>query len=108
MSLSGWRAVSVAVVGSIAFDSVRTPFGERERMLGGSAVHFALAASFFTPVAVVGPVEGERVRRHLGSFLRPGSLPPRILDAAIRALLPLMLLAIGGRLGISDPCCHSR
>ena len=43
------------VVGSIAFDSVRTPFGERERMLGGSAVHFALAASFFTDVHVVGP-----------------------------------------------------
>jgi len=44
------------VVGSIAFDSVRTPFGERERMLGGSAVHFALAASFFSEVRVVGPV----------------------------------------------------
>jgi sugar/nucleoside kinase (ribokinase family) len=49
-------AVSLTVVGSIAFDSVRTPFGERERMLGGSAVHFALAASFFTDVRVVGPV----------------------------------------------------
>jgi sugar/nucleoside kinase (ribokinase family) len=48
--------VSLTVVGSIAFDSVRTPFGERERMLGGSAVHFALAASFFTDVHVVGPV----------------------------------------------------
>ena len=36
------------------FDSVRTPFGERERMLGGSAVHFALAASFFTEVRIVG------------------------------------------------------
>jgi sugar/nucleoside kinase (ribokinase family) len=48
--------VALTVVGSIAFDSVRTPFGERERMLGGSAVHFALAASFFTDVAVVGPV----------------------------------------------------
>jgi sugar/nucleoside kinase (ribokinase family) len=48
--------MSLAVVGSIAFDSVRTPFGERERMLGGSAVHFSLAASFFTDVRVVGPV----------------------------------------------------
>ncbi len=46
----------LTVVGSIAFDSVRTPFGERERMLGGSAIHFALAASFFTDVGVVGPV----------------------------------------------------
>src|ERR671938_1547967 len=48
--------MSLTVVGSIAFDSVRTPFGERERMLGGSAVHFALAASFFCDVRVVGPV----------------------------------------------------
>ncbi|MGO9751139.1 MAG: PfkB family carbohydrate kinase [Solirubrobacteraceae bacterium] len=46
----------VTVVGSIAFDAVKTPFGERERMLGGSAVHFALAASFFDEVRVVGPV----------------------------------------------------
>ena len=48
--------MSLLVVGSIAFDAVRTPFGERERMLGGSAVHFSLAASFFTDVRVVGPV----------------------------------------------------
>ena len=48
--------MSLAVVGSIAFDSVKTPFGERSRMLGGSAVHFSLAASFFTEVRVVGPV----------------------------------------------------
>ena len=48
--------MSVTVVGSIAFDAVKTPFGERERMLGGSAVHFALAASFFDQVRVVGPV----------------------------------------------------
>ena len=48
--------MSLVVVGSIAFDAVKTPFGERDRMLGGSAVHFSLAASFFTDVRVVGPV----------------------------------------------------
>jgi sugar/nucleoside kinase (ribokinase family) len=48
--------MSLTVVGSIAFDSVKTPFGERERMLGGTAVHFSLAASFFTEVRPVGPV----------------------------------------------------
>jgi sugar/nucleoside kinase (ribokinase family) len=48
--------MSVTVVGSIAFDAVTTPLGGRERMLGGSAVHFALAASFFDVVHVVGPV----------------------------------------------------
>ncbi len=56
--------MSLTVVGSIAFDSVRTPFGERERMLGGSAVHFALAASFFTDVHVVGPVGDDFAGEH--------------------------------------------
>jgi sugar/nucleoside kinase (ribokinase family) len=46
----------ITVVGSIAYDTVKTPFGERERMLGGAAVHFSLAASFFDEVRVVGPV----------------------------------------------------
>jgi sugar/nucleoside kinase (ribokinase family) len=49
----------ITVVGSIAYDSVKTPFGERERMLGGAAVHFALAARFFDEVRVVGPVGGD-------------------------------------------------
>jgi sugar/nucleoside kinase (ribokinase family) len=48
--------MAVTVVGSIAYDRVKTPFGERERMLGGAATHFALAASFFDEVRVVGPV----------------------------------------------------
>jgi sugar/nucleoside kinase (ribokinase family) len=48
--------MALVVVGSIAFDSVQTPFGQRDRMLGGSAVHFSLAASFFSEVRVVGPV----------------------------------------------------
>ncbi len=48
--------MSLTVVGSIAFDAVTTPFGSRERMLGGSAVHFSLASSFFTDVRPVGPV----------------------------------------------------
>ena len=48
--------MSVTVVGSIAFDAVKTPFGVRERMLGGAATHFALAASFLADVHIVGPV----------------------------------------------------
>ena len=63
--------MSVTVVGSIAFDAIDTPFGERERALGGSAVHFSLAASFFTEVRPVGPVgddfgeaEYDVLRRH--------------------------------------------
>ncbi len=48
--------MSLTVVGSIAYDAVKTPAGQRERMLGGAATHFALAASFFDEVRVVGPV----------------------------------------------------
>ncbi len=48
--------MSITVVGSIAFDAVQTPFGERERMLGGAATHFALAASVLDEVRIVGPV----------------------------------------------------
>ncbi len=48
--------MSVTVVGSVAFDSLETPFGSRERILGGAATHFSVAASFFTDVRVVGVV----------------------------------------------------
>ena len=48
--------MAVTVVGSVAFDSLETPFGTRERILGGAATHFSLAASFFTDVNVVGVV----------------------------------------------------
>jgi len=63
--------MSLTVVGSIAFDAIRTPFGERDRALGGSATHFSLAASYFTEVRPVGPVgddfgeaEYDVLRRH--------------------------------------------
>jgi sugar/nucleoside kinase (ribokinase family) len=48
--------VSITVVGSIAYDAVETPFGVRDRMLGGAATHFALAASLLDQVNIVGPV----------------------------------------------------
>ncbi len=46
----------ILVVGSIAYDSLKTPFGERERILGGSCTFFSVAASFFTDVRVVAVV----------------------------------------------------
>lgn len=51
--------MSLLVVGSVAFDSVETPFGKRDRMLGGSASHFSISASFFTNVRVVAVVGGD-------------------------------------------------
>jgi sugar/nucleoside kinase (ribokinase family) len=62
----------ITVVGSIAYDAVKTPFGERERMLGGAAVHFALAASFFEEVRVVGPVGGDFGEEDLDVMRRRG------------------------------------
>jgi sugar/nucleoside kinase (ribokinase family) len=62
----------ITVVGSIAYDTVKTPFGERERMLGGAAVHFALAASFFEDVRVVGPVGEDFGEEQLGVMRRRG------------------------------------
>ena len=60
--------MSLLVVGSVAFDAVETPFGRRERMLGGSATHFSLAASFFTDVRVVGVVGGDFGRDEFAVF----------------------------------------
>src|SRR5262245_18560323 len=48
--------MSILVVGSVAFDSVKTPFGETEHVIGGSATYFSVAASFFTDVRVVAVV----------------------------------------------------
>ena len=48
--------MSILCVGSVALDSVETPFGKAERVIGGSAVYFTAAASLFTPVQIVGVV----------------------------------------------------
>jgi len=51
--------MSLLVVGSVAFDAVETPFGKIDKMLGGAASHFSIAASFFTDVRIVGVVGGD-------------------------------------------------
>jgi sugar/nucleoside kinase (ribokinase family) len=48
--------MSITVVGSVAYDSIETPAGRRERCLGGAATYFSLAASFFTDVRVIAVV----------------------------------------------------
>jgi sugar/nucleoside kinase (ribokinase family) len=48
--------MSLLVVGSIAFDSVKTPFGEGKEVLGGSGTYFSVSASYFTDVSLVGVV----------------------------------------------------
>ncbi|HKY29970.1 MAG TPA: hypothetical protein VJM12_18655, partial [Pyrinomonadaceae bacterium] len=48
--------MSLLVVGSVAFDSVETPFGKCDKMLGGSASHFSISASYYSDVRVVAVV----------------------------------------------------
>ncbi len=57
--------MAVLVVGSVALDSVETPFGSVTEVLGGSATYFSLAASFFTSVFVVGVVGKDFSSKHL-------------------------------------------
>jgi sugar/nucleoside kinase (ribokinase family) len=61
--------VSLLVVGSIAYDSVETPFGRVEDALGGAAAHFSAAATFFTKVRLVGVVGEDYDLAHL-DFLK--------------------------------------
>jgi sugar/nucleoside kinase (ribokinase family) len=60
--------MSVLVVGTVAFDSIETPFGSAERVLGGSAAYFALGASLFTPVRVVGVVGRDFPQEYIDLF----------------------------------------
>jgi sugar/nucleoside kinase (ribokinase family) len=60
--------VSILVVGSVAYDSVETPFGVRERVLGGSATYFSTCASYFSDVSLVAVV-GEDFARQDRRFL---------------------------------------
>jgi sugar/nucleoside kinase (ribokinase family) len=64
--------MSLLVVGSVAFDAVETPFGKRDKLLGGSATHFAISASFFTDVRVVGVVGGDFTDEEDQVFARRG------------------------------------
>ncbi|HEX8649262.1 MAG TPA: PfkB family carbohydrate kinase [Pyrinomonadaceae bacterium] len=64
--------MSLLVVGSVAFDAVETPFGRRDKMLGGSATHFSISASYFTNVRVVGVVGGDFSRQEEEVFERHG------------------------------------
>jgi len=69
--------VSVLVVGSVAFDTVRTPFGLATEVVGGSANYFAVAASFFTDVRLVAVVGRGLSRSASGVPPQPRGRPAR-------------------------------
>lgn len=62
--------MSVLVVGSVALDNVRTPFGEVKEALGGSCSYAATSSSYFSDVAIVGVVGGDFPKEHVRAFKR--------------------------------------
>jgi sugar/nucleoside kinase (ribokinase family) len=64
--------MAILVVGSVAFDSIETPSGKVEKVLGGSATFFSLAASFFTDVRVIGVVGTDFLPEHEAVMTKRG------------------------------------
>lgn len=64
--------MSIVVLGTVALDTVRTPFGRRRHMLGGSAVHFAMAARLFTDVSLVANVGEDFPDKYIDFLRRKG------------------------------------
>ena len=64
--------MSIVVVGSIAFDTVVTPYGRVDDALGGAATYFAVAAAYFSPVQVVAVVGDDFSMEHEAVLLEPG------------------------------------
>jgi sugar/nucleoside kinase (ribokinase family) len=60
--------MSILVVGSVAYDTVETPFGRAEKVLGGSASFFSVAASFFAPVNLVAVVGDDFSEKAMSAF----------------------------------------
>lgn len=65
--------MSIIVLGTVALDSVKTPFGKRKELLGGSAAHFSMAARLFTKVNLIAIVGRDFPKKHI-SFLKSKGL----------------------------------
>lgn len=66
------KSKRILAVGSVALDTVKTPFGKVTRALGGSAVYFSVSARFFTPVSIVAVVGEDFPKKHLELLRRLG------------------------------------
>lgn len=85
--------MGIVVVGTVAFDTVETPFGRRENVLGGSATYFSTSASFFTDVSLVAVVGEDFPEEHV-QFLRS-----RDIDTAGLQRIPGKTFHWSGRYG---------
>jgi sugar/nucleoside kinase (ribokinase family) len=72
--------MSIIVLGTVALDTVKTPFGKRIEMLGGSAVHFSMSARMFTEVHLVAIVGKDFPQKHI-NFLKSRGI---VLDSLIK------------------------
>jgi len=91
--------MGIVVVGTVAFDTVETPFGRGENVLGGSATYFSTSASFFTDVSLVAVVGEDFPSEHV-SFLQS-----RNIDTAGLQRIPGKTFHWAGRYGfdLNDP-----
>jgi sugar/nucleoside kinase (ribokinase family) len=87
------KLMSIVVVGTVAFDTVETPFGRGENVLGGSATYFSTSASFFTDVSLVAVVGDDFPEEHV-SFLQS-----RAIDTAGLQRIPGKTFHWSGRYG---------
>ncbi|MBT0653613.1 PfkB family carbohydrate kinase [Geomobilimonas luticola] len=85
--------MGIVVVGTVAFDTVETPFGRGENVLGGSATYFSTSASFFTDVSLVAVVGEDFPEEHV-RFLRS-----RDIDVSGLACIPGKTFHWTGRYG---------
>ncbi|MBU0683409.1 MAG: sugar kinase, partial [Candidatus Omnitrophica bacterium] len=60
--------MKLTVIGSVAFDSVETPFGKKDDVLGGSATYASVSASFFTPVNLISVVGMDFPKKYFTMF----------------------------------------
>ena len=100
--------MAITVVGSVAYDSIETPAGRRERCLGGAATHFSLAASFFTDVRVPrtqivgGRGEGWRVANTTLGHERGMLGDPNAAESRLAAIVELMREETSDGLRLAD------
>jgi sugar/nucleoside kinase (ribokinase family) len=64
--------MGILVVGSVALDTVKTPFGSRDDVLGGAATYFSIAASYFTDVGIIAVVGNDFPEEHVAFLTRKG------------------------------------
>lgn len=73
--------MSILVLGTVALDTVKTPFGRRKCMLGGSAVHFSMSARLFTEVHLVAIVGADFPQKHINFLHQKGIILASLIKA---------------------------